>query len=73
MTETTGQRLRRLRGKRTLREVSEATGLAQSTINMYEHDTRAPGDDNKRRLADYYKRSVPYIFFNAGTRRTREN
>ena len=69
MTETTGQRLRRLRGKRTLREVSEATGLAQSTLNMYEHDVRTPRDENKRRLAAYYKRTEAYIFFSTGTRK----
>ncbi len=68
MAETTGERLRRLRGKRTLKEVSEATGLSQSAINMYEHGIRTPGDENKRKLAEYYQRSVPYIFFSGGTR-----
>lgn len=70
MAETTGQRLRRLRGNRTLKEVSEATGLAISTLNMYEHDIRTPREDNKQKLADYYKRTVPYIFYGAGARNT---
>lgn len=72
MTETTGQRLRRLRGKRTLAEVSQATGLAQSTLSMMERDQRGTGDKNKKKLAEYYGRSVAYIFFSPSTRNTRE-
>lgn len=72
MTETTGQRLRRLRGKRTLQEVSQATGLAKSTLSMMEKDKRGTGDKNKRRLAEYYGRSVAYIFFQTSARDSRE-
>lgn len=63
MAETTGQRLRRLRGKRTLREASEGMGIATSTLAMYELDLRRPKDTTKRRIAEYYGRSVNYIFF----------
>lgn len=72
MTETTGERLRRLRGNRTLAEVSSACGIATSTLAMYEQGLRIPRDRTKVRLAEYYGRSVAYIFFNAGTRKTRE-
>lgn len=72
MTETTGQRLRRLRGKRPLREVSAATGIAISTLSGIERGVRGLGDKNKVKLAAYYGRSVAYLFFNTGARETRE-
>lgn len=72
MTETTGQKLRRLRGKRPLREVSDSTGIAVSTLSCIERGTRGLSDRNKQKLADYYGRTVAYIFFDAGTRKTRE-
>lgn len=68
MTETTGQRLRRLRGKRTLKEVAEATGVAISTLSAMEHDKRGTSDESKRRIAEYYGRTVEHIFFKTVTR-----
>lgn len=73
MIETTGDRLRRLRGNRTLVEVSSACGIAPSTLAMYEQGKRTPKDGMKVKLAEYYGKSVAYIFFNSGTRKTREN
>lgn len=70
MTETTGERLRRLRGKRTLSEVGNAVGMAPSTLSMLENDIRGTSDTNKKKLADYYGRTVAYIFFSTGTRET---
>lgn len=70
MTETTGERLRRLRGKRTIQEVSEATGVAASTISSLENDKRGISDEGKMRLASYYGRTVAYIFFNNVNRKT---
>ena len=71
MSETTGQRLRRLRGKRTLKEASDGIGIAPTTLAMYEYDKRSARDDIKKRIAQYYGRSVAYIFFNTGTREMR--
>ena len=67
MTETTGQRLRRLRGSRTLAEVSSACNISPSALAMYEYDKRTPRDGVKARLAQYYRKSVAYIFFNSST------
>ena len=63
MTETTGERLRRLRGDRTLAEVATACGISVSALAMYEQGNRVPRDRTKVKLAEYYGRSVAYIFF----------
>ena len=72
MAETTGERLKRLRGKRKLREVAEATGVAISTLSAMEHDKRSTSDENKRRIAEYYGRTVEHIFFKTVTREMRD-
>jgi transcriptional regulator with XRE-family HTH domain len=72
MTETTGQRLRRLRGDRSLREVEAATGIPASSLCSAEKGTRGLSDKNKSIIANYYGRTVGYIFFSTGTRKMRE-
>jgi transcriptional regulator with XRE-family HTH domain len=58
-----GNRLKALRGNRTIQEVSEATGIDTSTIGMYEIGQRIPRDNNKIILADYYGTTVQNLFF----------
>lgn len=58
-----GNRLRRLRGEKTIREVSEATGIEPSTIGMYELGLRTPRDSNKEILADYFGLTVQELFY----------
>ena len=60
---TTGERLRSLRGSRSQEEVAKAVRVSQSAICAYEKDERVPRDDVKIRIANYYKRSVAFIFF----------
>lgn len=60
---TTGQKLRKLRGKRSKSEVAAAIGVSESAYVKYERDERNPSDNNKRRIADYYKKKVGDIFF----------
>lgn len=55
--------LRRLRGSRTQEEVAEAVGISRSSLALYETGQRVPRDAIKVRLADYYKKSVKYIFY----------
>ncbi len=57
------ERLIKLRGKRTQAEVAEAIGVTQSAYSMYETGERIPRDETKKRIAQYYKRSVNTIFF----------
>lgn len=58
-----GNRLRELRGERTLQEVADLIGTAVSTIGMYERGERVPGDAQKIQLAELYGKTVQEIFF----------
>jgi len=58
-----GERLKALRGSRSLREVSEATGIKPTTLSNYENGVRRPPDNAKAILAHYYKKTVNSIFF----------
>lgn len=53
-----------LRGKRSQEEVARELGISRSALCMYESGKRVPRDPLKARIAKYYKRSVPFIFFN---------
>lgn len=56
-------RLVACRGHRSQATVANQTGLAQSTIAMYETAERIPADKNKIILAKYYDKTVQEIFF----------
>ena len=58
-----GRELKRLRGSRTIQEVSDATGIDTSTIGMYEIGQRIPRDDNKITLANYFGTTVQALFY----------
>ena len=58
-----GERLKRLRGDRTLKEVSERVGISGSALSMYENGARIPRDEIKIKLANYYKKTIQSIFF----------
>lgn len=58
-----GQRLVKLRGNRTQKEVSQANGISLSAIGMYERGERIPRDEVKLSLAKYYNTTVQDIFF----------
>lgn len=58
-----GKKLRKLRGSRTIQDVSNETGIGWSTICMYELGHRIPSDDNKIVLAKYYGTTVQNLFF----------
>lgn len=58
-----GNRLRALRGEKSLEEVAKATGLTRSAIFMYETEERIPRDENKVALANYFGKTVQELFF----------
>lgn len=58
-----GQRLRSLRGEKTLETVAKDTGINRSSLNMYELGERTPRDGIKIILAEYYGVSVGELFF----------
>lgn len=58
-----GERLRALRGDRTIMEVSRATGIGRPALSNYEAGLRVPRDEAKLALANYYEKTVDEIFF----------
>lgn len=61
--EGIGARLRELRGSKSITEVANAIGIAQSTLSMYENGERIPRDSIKIKLAKYYGVSIEMLFF----------
>lgn len=58
-----GQRLRTLRGDKTLYEVATALGVTSMAVSLWERGERIPSDDMKIKIAAFYNTSVTYIFF----------
>lgn len=52
-----------LRGDTPREEVARAVGVSLSAMAMYENAARIPRDETKRRIADYYGKTVQEIFF----------
>ena len=61
--EAMGEKLTALRGDRTQQEVSNAVGISSSALAMYEAGERAPRDEIKLRLAEYYHTTLEELFF----------
>lgn len=60
-----GQRLRALRGDKTIENVAADIGISTSALGMYETGQRIPRDEIKVKLAQYFKTTVEAIFFAA--------
>lgn len=60
---TIAEKLVECRGNKTQAMVAKETGLAQSTIAMWELGERVPTDKNKIVLAKYYNKTVEELFF----------
>lgn len=58
-----GEKLIRLRGDRTQKEVAEALGISTSALSMYENGERIPRDNIKIRIASLYECPIYEIFF----------
>lgn len=61
--EAMAEKLRKLRGNKSRQEVADACKISTSALAMYEQGERVPRDEVKVRLANYYNRTVNYIFF----------
>ena len=57
--------LRYLRKRKgvTQTEVAKALGIPTTTYNAYETGQNVPRDEMKLKIADYFGRSVQFIFF----------
>ena len=62
MTTVVPERLKALRGNKTQKEVADSIGISQSTYAMYETGERTPSDENKRKLAMLFRKTVQEIF-----------
>ena len=58
-----GQRLRKLRGTKSMEEVANAVGISLTALSEYEKGLRIPNDSAKLRIADYYGVMVEALFF----------
>ena len=58
-----GERLKKLRGDRTIRQVASDVGISPSALTMYEIGERTPKDNVKKVLAAYYSTTVGALFF----------
>lgn len=63
MKLTIGEKLKKLRGKKSQKEVAKDVKITQSALGNYETDLRIPRDEVKMRIANYYGVSVEEIFF----------
>ena len=60
-----GERLSKLRGKKSQETVAAAVGISVSALSMYESGLRIPRDDIKVKLALYFGVTVQELFFAA--------
>ena len=58
-----GDRLKKLRGGRTISEVASACNISPSALSMYENGERIPRDEIKIVLANFYRKTVQAIFY----------
>ena len=57
-----GKRLRRLRGKRSQREVADELRIPQTTLSTLENQESAPRGEVVEKLAAYYSVDVVYFY-----------
>lgn len=58
-----GERLKRLRGSRTLDEIGAALGVTSMAVSLWERGERMPSDEMKVKIANYYRKPVTVLFF----------
>lgn len=58
-----GHKLRELRGDLDAKTVAGALEISTSALFMYERGERIPRDQVKKRIAQYFGKSVEEIFF----------
>ena len=61
--EMIGNRICKLRGKCSQRELADKLKISKSALSMYERGERMPRDEVKERIASYFGKSVQEIFF----------
>lgn len=62
-----GERLRELRGEKSVVETAKALEISPSTWSMYENGERIPRDNIKLRIAKHFHKPIHLIFFTEST------
>ena len=62
-SEKIAKTLIELRGERPRSEVATALGVSVSALAMYETGARIPRDETKRKIAQFYDKSIEDIFY----------
>lgn len=57
------EKLTKLRGNKSITTVAAAVGISASAFSMYECGKRVPRDEVKIALANYYGKTVGWLFF----------
>lgn len=63
MSSVIAERLIFLRGNKTQKRVADDLEISQSAYAMYETGKRIPSDEKKKRIANYYNKTVQEIFY----------
>lgn len=63
MSVVIGERLRKLRGSRTEKEVAAGVGITLVSLACYERGERIPRDEVKLRFATFYNVPIDSIFY----------
>lgn len=58
---TLGKRLKRLRGKRTQEDISDALGISRARYSHYENDHVQPDHELLIKMANYYNVSLDFL------------
>lgn len=60
---TTGEKLVKLRGSKTQKQVADDLGISVAAVSAYENNIRRPRDKMKKEIAKYFNTSIEKIFF----------
>lgn len=60
---TIGEKLKQLRGEKSLDEIAATLGISKQAVSNYENDIRIPRDEIKLKIAKYFGKTVDEIFF----------
>ena len=60
-----GERIRQLRGDKTVNTVASALKISDSTLRMYESGERIPRDCTKIKIAQYFGITIEELFYSA--------
>ena len=61
--EKIGNRLKALRGDKTIRSVAREMGIGETALKNYEHGYRVPNDQAKEIIARYYGQTIDGLFY----------